>query len=61
MQSGMREQTSQEIEIQQMEGPVLEALVSFMYGKLRGIPPSLLVPLLVAADAHQVCILTVKL
>ncbi len=50
----MQEQTSQEVEIGQIEGPVLEALVSFMYGKFHEIPVAMLVILLVADDAHHV-------
>lgn len=40
--------------IGEIEGFVLEALVGFMYGKLKVISKTLAVPLLVAADAHQV-------
>jgi len=43
-----------------MEGHVLKALIFVTYGKLLGIPPNMMVPLLVAADAHQVCILTIS-
>lgn len=40
--------------IGEIEGFVLEALVGFMYGKLKVISKTLAVPVLVAADAHQV-------
>ncbi len=53
-QSEMVEGTSQEVELGQIEPPVLEALVSFMYGKLQDIPRKLLLPLFVAADAHHI-------
>ena len=54
MQSGMHEETLDTIELGGMEGPVLEALMSFLYGSLAKIPAELLLPLYVAADAHQV-------
>ena len=37
-----------------MDEAVLEALLSFMYGKLTEIPDELLIPLFMAADSHQV-------
>lgn len=37
----------------QIEGPVLTALISFMYGRLKDIPTDLTLGLFVAADAHQ--------
>ena len=54
MQSGMHEETLDTIELGGMEGPVLEALMSFMYGSLSEISAQLLLPLYMAADAHQV-------
>ena len=54
MQSGVQEETLDNIELGGMEGPVLEALMSFMYGSLTEIPAELLLPLYEAADAHQV-------
>ena len=54
MQSGMRETKSQVVRIGQISAPVLQALVRFMYGDLVIIPHKMLVPLMVAADAHQV-------
>ena len=50
----MVEQRSKEVKIGQIKGSVLEALISFMYGKLLDIPKALAAPLLIAADAHQV-------
>ena len=37
----------------QIEGPVLTALISFMYGRLGDIPTDIALPLFVAADAHR--------
>lgn len=54
MQSGMHEETSDIIELGGMDGPVLEALMAFLYGSMAEIPAKLLLPLYVAADAHQV-------
>lgn len=50
----MHEETLDIIELGGIEGPVLEALMSFLYGALTEIPAQLLLPLYVAADAHQV-------
>lgn len=55
MQSGTKESTAQEVEMGQIEGPVLTALISFMYGQLPTVPSDVLLPLFVAADAHQAC------
>lgn len=54
LQAGTKENTANEVEMKEIEGPVLAALVSHMYG--RPIENSdILLPLFVAADAHQVC------
>ncbi len=42
------------VRIGQIKAPILEAMVRFMYGDLVEIPDNILVPLTVAADAHQV-------
>ena len=54
LQSGMRETDAPEIELHEVEGPVLNLLVLYMYGKLAKIPDCYLLPLFLAADAHQV-------
>ncbi len=54
MQSGMREESMGTIELGDMQGPVLEAMMEYLYGCLTEIPAQLLLPLFVAADAHQV-------
>lgn len=54
LQSGMREAHAPEIELGDMEGPVLTALMSAMYGKLTEIPAAIALPLFLAADAYQV-------
>lgn len=49
MQAGTKENTAKEVEMKEIDGPVLTALISFMYG--RPIEHSdILLPLLVAAD-----------
>lgn len=55
MQSGtkFKDTLQREVEMGQIEGPVLKALISFMYGSLKTIPEGLALPLFVAADAHQ--------
>lgn len=53
-QSGMRETHAQEIELGDMEGPVLIALISAMYGKFKEVPDAMALPLFLAADAYQV-------
>ncbi|DBA81118.1 TPA: hypothetical protein ACH3X2_007090 [Trebouxia sp. C0005] len=53
-QSGTKEDKAEEVEMGQIEGPVLTALLSFMYGCLEDIPTDIALPLFVAADAHQV-------
>ena len=42
----------------QIEGPVLKALISFMYGCLESIPVDIVLPLFLAADSHQVSLQT---
>ncbi|KAL3139584.1 hypothetical protein ABBQ38_003903 [Trebouxia sp. C0009 RCD-2024] len=56
-ESGMQETTSQVVKIGQISASVLQAMVRFMYGDLVDIPHKMLVPLAVAADAHQVDVL----
>ncbi|KAL3161684.1 hypothetical protein ABBQ38_008783 [Trebouxia sp. C0009 RCD-2024] len=53
-QSGMRETDADEVELTDLEGPVLVALIAAMYGKLREIPSGLALPLFLAADAYQI-------
>lgn len=53
-QSEMQEAHDSTVELGDIEGPVLELLISAMYGDYSLDPPELLVPLFVAADAHQV-------
>lgn len=53
MQSGTKESTAQEVEMGEIEGPTLIALISFMYGRLGPIPADILILLFIAADAHQ--------
>lgn len=49
LQAGTKENTAKEVEMKEIDGPVLTALISFMYG--RPIEHSdILLPLLVAAD-----------
>lgn len=55
LQAGTKESTAHEVELGQTEGPVLKALIEFMYGRLSDVPSGILLPLFVAADAHQVC------
>lgn len=50
----MRETHECEVELGDMEGPVLTALVSAMYGKLKEVPAAIALPLLLAADKYQV-------
>ncbi len=61
VQSGMREESMGTIELGDMQGPVLEALMEYFYGCLTEIPAQLLLPLFVAADAHQVSLTTTRL
>ena len=53
MQTGTKKSTAQEVEMGEIEGPILTALISFMYGCLDSIPTDILLPLFIAADAHQ--------
>ena len=57
MQTGTKESTAQEVEMGEIEGPTLTALISLMYGRLGAIPTDILIPLFTAADAHQARIL----
>lgn len=50
----MRETHEHEIELGDTEGPVLTALVSAMYGKLKEVPAAIALPLFLAADKYQV-------
>lgn len=50
----MREQLSGEVSLPEMDEAIVKAMLSFMYGRLRQVPDQLLLPLFVAADAHQV-------
>lgn len=52
--AGMTEQQTGEVMLQDTQGDVLEAFLSFMYGKLKKVPDHLLLPLFMLADAHQV-------
>lgn len=53
-QTGTKDSTAQEVEMGEIEGPTLTALISFMYGRLGIIPADILRPLFLAAHAHQV-------
>lgn len=50
----MRKAQADVVELGDMEGPVLTALISSMYGKLDDIPAALTLPLFLAADKFQV-------
>ena len=50
----MQEGTASAITLQNMTGPVLKLIISHIYGKLNYIPHEDLLPLFLAADAHQV-------
>ena len=54
LQSDMQEGTASSITLQDMTGSVLRLIISHIYGKLNDIPHKELVPLFLAADAHQV-------
>lgn len=54
LQAGTKENTAKEVEMKEIEGPVLTALISFMYGR-HFEHSGILLSLFVAADAHQVC------
>ena len=49
----MRETDADVVELTDVEGPVLTALISALYGKLTEIPSALALPLFLAADAYQ--------
>lgn len=51
----MRDAKSSVVKIGQITAPILKAMLQFMYGDLQVITQSMLVPLFIAADAHQVC------
>lgn len=53
MQPGTKENRQRVITMGQIQGPVLKALISFMYGCLECVPANLALQLFVAADAHQ--------
>ena len=53
MQTGTKESTAREVKMGEIEGSILTALISFMYGCLGPIPTDVLLPLFIAADAHQ--------
>lgn len=50
----MRETSAGVVEMGDMEGCVLTALISPMYGTLTVVPSAIALPLFLAADAHQV-------
>lgn len=50
----MQEGKASEITLRDMKGPILKDLVASMYGALEEITPEHLLPLFLAADAHQV-------
>ncbi len=49
----MQEAHDSTVELGDIEGSVLRLLISAMYGNYNPESPELLVPLFVAADAHQ--------
>lgn len=57
LQSDMQEGKASEITLRNMKGPILKDLVASMYGALEEITPEHLLPLFLAADAHQVAVL----
>ena len=50
----MRETKADVVELGDMDGSVLAALISAMYGKTTEIPSAIALPLFLAADAYQV-------
>lgn len=50
----MQETQAAEVELGQVGGATLQALVAHMYGSLKEITHEQLLPLFLAADAHQV-------
>lgn len=53
-QSDMREKRTGEICLKDTDQNVLEACLSFMYGKLKSIPEELLLQIFMFADKYQV-------
>lgn len=53
VQSGVHKTQATEIELSQIDGAILTALVSYMYGKLQKVEDALLLPLFQAADTYQ--------
>ena len=51
----MRDANSKVVKIGEVAAPVLKSMVRFRCGDLQQISQSMLAPLFVAADAHQVC------
>lgn len=45
LQSGTKENLQEEVQLGQIEGPVLKALISFMYRCLKTVPKDLALPL----------------
>ena len=54
LQSGMKEEHTGEVCLKGADPDAVEALLFYMYGKLRQVPDKLLLPLFVLADLHQV-------
>ena len=52
----MAEQLSGEVFLPAVDKAVVEAMLAFMYGRLKEVPDELLLPLFMAADTHQVSI-----
>lgn len=50
----MKEQHTGQVCLEEVDGSVLTAFVSFMYGKLHQLADDMLLPLFALADAHQV-------
>ncbi len=57
----MQEAQNNTVELGNIEGQVLVLLISAMYGIHAPVPAELLVPLFVAADTHQVCLVLLAL
>ncbi len=51
----MQEARNSTVELASFDGPVVVLLISAMYKTQAPMPLELLLPLFVAADAHQVC------
>ena len=54
MQSGMQESRTAEVCLKSTSEEAMQAMLSFMYGRLKEIPDKLLLPLFVLADSQQV-------